>query len=184
MYGSFSIFRAAMSAVLVGVVIAGALVIWSTYSPAAPLAPLEAQSFSEILNSQYAKVAGVAAAVVFALQISGAWGGQHRVLSQHAIHSATATVPSARPDRGRIDWVIANVGRGVHKRIDENRELLQLLRLEAPWFIEQHPWVEGWLKSHDDFFCELEAASGAKNPIDGRAKGAREYPRPWPAPQT
>lgn len=53
--------------------------------------------------------------------------------------------------RKTLGWT----GGGVNKRIDENWELLELLQREAPEFMEKHPWVRGWFRSHDDFFQEL-----------------------------
>ena len=81
-----------------------------------------------------------------------------------------------------VRHVATRVGRGVHKRIDENRELLELLQARCPAFLVAHPWVEGWLASHDDFFTELARAVPVENP---HAKRNREvlgyqYPRPWP----
>ncbi|HKR40057.1 MAG TPA: hypothetical protein VJU59_10350 [Paraburkholderia sp.] len=51
--------------------------------------------------------------------------------------------------------VMGWVGGGVHKRIDENRELLELLRNKVPDFVAAHPEVVSWLQSQDDFLCEL-----------------------------
>jgi hypothetical protein len=38
-----------------------------------------------------------------------------------------------------IQEVASRVGRGVHKRIDENREMLELLQKSAPNVLEQFP---------------------------------------------
>jgi len=73
-------------------------------------------------------------------------------------------------------------GGGVHKRIDENRELLALLRDEAPDFMAAHPWVVGWVQDQDDFLCELAATV----PIsEGRflrlaIDNPADFPRPFP----
>ncbi|PNE59917.1 hypothetical protein A8H39_01860 [Paraburkholderia fungorum] len=78
--------------------------------------------------------------------------------------------------------ILGWVGGGVHKRIDENRELLELLRNEVPDFIASHPEVVNWLQSQDDFLCELADAV----PIsEGRFLGLMKnsiapFPRPWP----
>lgn len=78
--------------------------------------------------------------------------------------------------------ILGFVGGGVHKRIDENRELLELLQREAPALLERHFWVEGWLSSNDEFFVELASSV----PItEGRFLGQaqrrpQEFPRPWP----
>lgn len=66
-------------------------------------------------------------------------------------------------------------GYGIFKRIDENRELLELLKKECPEFLDDHFWIEGWLKSHDDFLTELALAAKTEN-----KKNIRNYPRPWP----
>lgn len=67
-------------------------------------------------------------------------------------------------------------GYGIYKRIDENRELLELLKKECPEFLEDHFWIEGWLESHDQFFSELALAAKTKN----RRVNIRNFPRPWP----
>jgi hypothetical protein len=77
-----------------------------------------------------------------------------------------------------IQEVASRVGRGVHKRIDENREMLELLQKSAPNVLEQFAWVEGWLRGHDDFFAELAKVVGVENTV-GR-NSSLPYPRPWP----
>ena len=77
----------------------------------------------------------------------------------------------------------------MYKRIDENRELLELLQSESPEFLAKNPWVISWLKSNDDFFVELERAVQRK---DGQfyflAKtstiGPNQFPRKWPVKST
>ena len=44
---------------------------------------------------------------------------------------------------------------GLAKRIDENRELYQLLQKEAPQFLQKHFYVKGWIAGNDNFFTEL-----------------------------
>ncbi|MDY0273742.1 MAG: hypothetical protein RBR37_14805 [Advenella sp.] len=79
---------------------------------------------------------------------------------------------------------------GVHKRIDENRELLMLLQKEVPALLEQKPWVYQWLKSNDDFLMDLSQATdisssrfGPKEPT--KVNGHFSFPRAFPeqAPQ-
>jgi hypothetical protein len=71
---------------------------------------------------------------------------------------------------------------GVYKRIDENRELLELLNAKAPEFVAAHPWIKGWLQSHDAFLTQLTLDI----PIDdGEFQPASHFgndtfPRPWP----
>lgn len=82
------------------------------------------------------------------------------------------------------DIMTSNSG-GVYKRVDETRELLELLQQQAPAFVAAHPWVAAWLDSNDGFLCALAEAlpvSGARfMPVEGQ--GAM-FPRPKPvAPQ-
>lgn len=65
------------------------------------------------------------------------------------------------------------------KRVDENRELLELLISEAPEFLEKHPWVVGWIKCNDEAFVaavNLEKQMGVHRPNATNIT----YPRPWP----
>lgn len=77
---------------------------------------------------------------------------------------------------------------GIYKRIDEVRELTELLTKDAPDFLVTHPWVCGWLSSTDDF---LNAVANATDPVMQneylfpRRDGAQPFPRPrqeesWP----
>lgn len=68
---------------------------------------------------------------------------------------------------------------GIFKRIDENRELLELLQREAPALLAKQPWVVGWLASQDGFLCDLASVAqplAAQFPKRGDA-----FPRPWPS---
>ena len=82
----------------------------------------------------------------------------------------------------KVKHILGFTGGGVHKRVDENRELLELLQREAPAFLGSHPWVETWLASNDEFFVAL----ASNVPItEGRFLGQAqrrpdEFPRPWP----
>ena len=184
MYSPASIVRAILAALVVGALVMGTLMIWAIYSPTAPLPPLASISLDSIVQTAHFKIGAVAAAAsfVFSLASAGHYDAPGKIV-QYSVDAVPARRSVLHKTKS-TDWVIANVGRGVHKRIDENRELLQLLRQEAPEFMENHPWVEGWIKSHDDFFCELEIASGAENPHGPRPRDTREYPRPWPAPSS
>lgn len=66
--------------------------------------------------------------------------------------------------------------RGVYKRIDENRELLELLQNKNPDFLREHFWIEGWLGCQDIFLVNLAQFVPSD---DQRVKEGR-YPRPWP----
>ena len=67
---------------------------------------------------------------------------------------------------------------GIYKRIDENRELLELLQREAPEFLAKQPWVVGWLESQDGFLCDLEAAVKLEDVQFPQRRG--QFPRAWP----
>lgn len=75
-----------------------------------------------------------------------------------------------------IKNVITYSARGVYKRIDENRELLELLQNESPAFLKDHFWIEGWLGCQDIFLIDLAQFVPTNDPSikEGR------YPRPWP----
>lgn len=82
-----------------------------------------------------------------------------------------------------IILVLERVSGGVHKRVDENRELLELLRQKSPQLLKDCPWVEGWLRCNDEFFGALESLAkplGADNPQFQQRPG---FPRPWPEPR-
>lgn len=64
---------------------------------------------------------------------------------------------------------------GLIKRIDENRELLEVLQRDSPAFLADHPWVVGWIAANDAFFCQLNAVIRSRQPGLSLA-----YPRPWP----
>ena len=82
----------------------------------------------------------------------------------------------------QLQRVLGHVGGGIHKRVDENRELLELLQREAPDLLVKNPWVVGWIKANDDFLTEIGKSVPA---IDGRFAGLAStpgsgFPRPWP----
>jgi hypothetical protein len=84
------------------------------------------------------------------------------------------------PSKKKLDALMAVIqgsNGGVFKRIDENRELLELLFDRAPQVLEQHPWVIGWLASQDVFLVSL--AETAK--VETLTPLRRAFPRPWPA---
>lgn len=67
---------------------------------------------------------------------------------------------------------------GLIHRIDENRELLELLQEKAPAFLKANPWVEGWIKANDEFFIQLDEIVNSP-----RIPGCYLHPRPWPSSQ-
>lgn len=71
---------------------------------------------------------------------------------------------------------------GVYKRIDENRELLELLNSKTPEFVKAHPWVVGWLESNDEFLTQLavDVPVSEGQFIPGQLNTASVFPRQWP----
>lgn len=69
---------------------------------------------------------------------------------------------------------VKNTEGGILKRIDENRELLDLLNIAAPNFINNHQWVIGWFKSQDAFLLKLANELNIKTPSE-----ETNYPRPF-----
>ena len=53
-----------------------------------------------------------------------------------------------------IDAILSGGG-GLLKRVDEHRELVELLARECPEFLEKNWWVKHWLTSQDMFLCSL-----------------------------
>ena len=76
--------------------------------------------------------------------------------------------------------LLQHTGGGAHKRVDENRELLELLQSKAPELLQANPWVIGWLQANDEVFVEL-AAMSADMGLRERFAVAQGFPRPWPA---
>lgn len=71
----------------------------------------------------------------------------------------------------------SEAGRGIWKRIDENRELLACIQEHAPDLLERCPFIDGWIAGTDIFLNDLATAFEIKVPewMD------RLYcPRPWP----
>lgn len=67
-------------------------------------------------------------------------------------------------------------GRGIWKRIDENRELLQFLQKQAPDVIEKFSFIETWIAQQDIFLVVLEQILQLEK--DPGFKNSR-FPRPW-----
>lgn len=54
-----------------------------------------------------------------------------------------------------IKETLLNCEQGLTKRLDENRELFELLQNEAPELLSKFPWINGWLESQDRFLEQL-----------------------------
>lgn len=79
--------------------------------------------------------------------------------------------------------ILGFAGGGVHKRIDENRELFELLQRKAPEFLASNPWVESWLQNNDEFFVALaDSVPLTEGRFLAQAQSRTDlFPRPWPA---
>lgn len=76
-----------------------------------------------------------------------------------------------------VQRIVGQSEGGVHKRIDENRELLELLQNQAPEVLVRNPWIEGWFRSHDNFLNDIATAVKVENPM---LKPRKDFPRSWP----
>ena len=68
-------------------------------------------------------------------------------------------------------------GRGIWKRIDENRELLACIQEHAPELLERCPFIDGWIGCTDIFLNDLAAAFEIEVP---EWMAMLYTPRPWP----
>jgi hypothetical protein len=81
----------------------------------------------------------------------------------------------AKRQLAAIQEVVAQSARGIHKRIDENRELLETLQRDFPHLLSSYWWIEGWVESQDQFLTDLAVATGVV-----RGRSSENFPRPWP----
>jgi len=76
-----------------------------------------------------------------------------------------------------IQETISRTEGGLLKRIDENRELMELLERDAPELLAAKPWVRRWLESQDTYLRKVAAVSGvpsvSPNPLSN-------FPRTMP----
>ena len=75
--------------------------------------------------------------------------------------------------------LLEDVGGGAHQRVDENRELLELLQSKAPFLLDQYPWIVGWLRANDEVFVEMGAMATALG-LEPRFGVRAGFPRSWP----
>lgn len=67
--------------------------------------------------------------------------------------------------------------RGIWKRVDENRELLEFLQEHAPALLERFPFIEIWIGNQDIFLMNLLRL--LELPENGPGLGPG-FPRKWP----
>ncbi|EMR0499913.1 hypothetical protein ROS72_004661 [Citrobacter freundii] len=65
------------------------------------------------------------------------------------------TLEDLQQKLSKLEKLISQNERGVYKRIDENRQLLELLIRETPDLFETHGWIRGWFKSLDEYLLAL-----------------------------
>lgn len=79
---------------------------------------------------------------------------------------------------GEVIALFENFG-GAGKRIDENRELFQLIKEKAPGMLAENPHIESLLRTQDAFLVELKRVSGTEDPLRDRCPD-RGFPHRWP----
>lgn len=75
--------------------------------------------------------------------------------------------------------LLEQVGGGAHKRVDENRELLELLQSKAPHLLDEYPWIVGWLQANDEVFVGM-AVMATELQLEPRFAEQPGFPRAWP----
>lgn len=75
--------------------------------------------------------------------------------------------------------LLEDVGGGAHKRVDENRELLELLHSKAPHLLDECPWIVGWLRANDEVFVGM-AEMATELGLEARFAVRAGFPRAWP----
>lgn len=90
-----------------------------------------------------------------------------------------ATPESIQLERIRLLCTETEGGRGIWKRIDENRGFLAFLQETAPELLERAPFLEIWLGNNDIFFVNLLHLLELEKypPWMG---GNTSFPRKWP----
>lgn len=111
--------------------------------------------------------------VMFSINPSSIWVGVSVIGTFVAIGICVTNI---KPDEDNVTNILLTSQGGVYKRIDENRELMELLREKAPSLLKENFWIEDWLKSNDVFLNDLVPIAPAD---DKRIKDGL-YPRVWP----
>ena len=78
---------------------------------------------------------------------------------------------------GDVEEILASSCGGVHKMVDRNRALLELLVQEVPDFMLKNAWLMSWFRAQDKFLSDL-----ASLPVAPRVN-RESIPRPFPAPR-
>jgi len=75
--------------------------------------------------------------------------------------------------------LLEQIGGGAHKRVDENRELLELLQSKVPHLLDECPWIVGWLRANDEVFVAM-GAMATELRLAPRVAVRAGFPRAWP----
>lgn len=68
----------------------------------------------------------------------------------------TGFLGKVKPDpKIEFQHILQKVGGGAHKRVDENRELLELQQDKAPEMLRANPWAMAWIQRNDKVFEEM-----------------------------
>lgn len=76
----------------------------------------------------------------------------------------------------RIIYVLCNTEGGIFKRLDNHRELRALMQEKVPEFLDNYPWVNGWIEAQDRFLEVLIEESGIVNSMNIEVRGKAESP--------
>lgn len=100
-------------------------------------------------------------------------------LKRNFLSNFFTSKPDIAHKLARIETLCTNsdCGRGIWKRIDENREFLECLQKNAPELLERCCWIDGWIAETDIFLNKLVAELELERP-EWLVK--LHSPRPWP----
>lgn len=103
----------------------------------------------------------------------------------HAVRGVPESPAECESNGIECSEILERVEGGIYKRIDENRELVELIQREAPQLFASHPWALGWLKSQDRFLVALAESNdfdADECQFKQRDDGGQPMPRPVPMP--
>lgn len=76
--------------------------------------------------------------------------------NQHPGPGKNWVLGKVKPDpKIEFQHILQKVGGGAHKRVDENRELLELQQDKAPEMLRANPWAMAWIQRNDKVFEEM-----------------------------
>lgn len=87
------------------------------------------------------------------------------------------SIPARLKRLNQIDQILSRHHGGLLKRVDENRELLDLLNQKFPAVMNENSWVKSWLSSQDQFLNEL--LKHGPEEYFFQANKFQPFPREW-----